>query len=94
MADAINELLVTDIAAAKLGRRDISDEEAEQLLRNANVTARNPSARGEMERRLLIGRTDGDRILTLVVEQTIELTSWLVITGWTATERERKMLGS
>jgi len=27
------------------------------------------------------------------VEQTIELTSWLVVTGWTATERERKMLG-
>ena len=31
-------------------------------------------------RRALIGRTDGDRVLTLVIEQTIEPTSWLIIT--------------
>ena len=44
------------------------------------------------ERRTLIGRTDGGRVLTLVVEETLEPTSWLIITGWTATERERKLL--
>jgi hypothetical protein len=89
--DAIHELFVTDIAAEKLGRRGISDEAVEQLLRNANVTVRNPGA-GDAGRRLLIGRTDGGQTLTLVVEPTIEPSAWLVITGWTATERERKML--
>jgi hypothetical protein len=92
MADAIHELLVTDAAAEKLGRRDIFDREVEQLLRNANVTVRNPKAEGEVERRLLIGRTDGGRALTLVIERTIDPTAWLAVTGWTATERERRML--
>ena len=77
MTDPIHELLVTDIAAEKLGRRDISDQEAEQLLGNANVTVRNPGAGGDGERLLLIGRADGGRTLTLVVEPTIEPTP-----GW------------
>jgi hypothetical protein len=89
--DTIHELLVTDVAAGKLGRRDISDEEVGQLLRNANVTIRNPGV-GDAGRRLLIGRTDGGRTLTLVVEPTIEPTAWLVITGWTASGHERKMI--
>jgi hypothetical protein len=43
---------------------------------------------------LLIGRTDGGRCLTLVIEQTVEPTTWLVITGWGSTDVERKLLGS
>jgi hypothetical protein len=58
------------------------------------VTVRNPGVRGKRERRLLIGRTAGGRVLTLVVERTIELTTWLVVTGWTASASERKMLDS
>jgi len=92
MAGTIRELLVTDVAAEKLGARDISDADVGQLLRNASVAVRNPTAGDEAERRLLIGRTDGGRVLTLVVERTIEPTAWLVVTGWTATDRERKML--
>jgi hypothetical protein len=57
------------------------------------VTVRNPGA-GDADRRLLIGRTDGGRTLTLVIERTIEPSTWLAITGWTATGHERKMLGS
>jgi hypothetical protein len=34
------------------------------------------------QRRLLIGRTDGGRALTLVIEQTIDPTTWLIVTGW------------
>jgi hypothetical protein len=60
------------------------------------VIARNlrgaASRRQPSVRRALIGRTDGGRVLTLVIEQTIEPTSWLIITGWTATERERRIL--
>lgn len=89
--EEVRELLITDAAAEKLGRRSISDAEAEQLLGNAYLTVRNP-ATGE-ERRLLIGRTDGGRALTLVIERTIEPSAWLVVTGWTATAPERRMLG-
>jgi hypothetical protein len=93
MADVVRELLTTEAAVEKLGARGISDEEARQLLRNVNVVVRNPGAKGDAERRLLIGCTDGGRVLTLVVEETMEPTSWVVVTGWTAAIDERKMLG-
>jgi hypothetical protein len=41
---------------------------------------------------LLIGHTDGGRALTLVIEQTADPTTWLIVTGWGATEAERKIL--
>jgi hypothetical protein len=41
---------------------------------------------------LLIGETDGARALTLVVERTVEPTTWLVVTGWNATAAERNLL--
>jgi hypothetical protein len=33
-------------------------------------------------------------MLTLVVERTNEPTTWLIVTGWVATDRERKMLNT
>jgi hypothetical protein len=30
--------------------------------------------------------------LTLVIERTVDPTSWLIVTGWTATERERRII--
>ena len=96
MAPTISQIRATEAALGKLGARDISEEEAEQILNNAYVIARNLRGRAPRRqpgaRRTLIGRTDGDRVLTLVIEETIEPTSWLIITGWTATERERKLL--
>ena len=41
---------------------------------------------------LLIGRTDGGRPLTLVIERTVDPTTWLVVTGWSSTEAERRIL--
>jgi hypothetical protein len=46
------------------------------------------------KRRLLIGRTDGGRTLTLVIEQTLDPTTWLIVTGWDSSPRERKLLRS
>jgi uncharacterized DUF497 family protein len=68
--DAISELLLTEAAIEKLGARGISIEEIHQLVRNANVTVRNPRSDPPDRRRLMIGRTDGGRVLTLVVERT------------------------
>jgi uncharacterized DUF497 family protein len=91
--DLVRQLLATDVALDKLGARGISAAEAEQLLHNPHVTVRNPreaTARGK--RALLIGRTDGGRALTLVIERTVDLTTWLIVTGWRATQAERRML--
>jgi hypothetical protein len=57
-----------------------------------NLTVRNPSSDPPDKRRLLIGRTDGGRALTLVVERTSDPTTWLTLTGWDATARERRLL--
>ena len=95
VSDLVTELLVTEAALDKLGARTISSEETEQLLGNEHVTVRNPREGAEPgTRRLLIGRTDGGRSLTLVIEKTLDPTTWLIVTGWEATETERKILGS
>jgi len=91
--EAIHQLLATDVALDKLGARGISGEEAEQLPRNQHVLVRNPREQGEPGKRLLlIGCTDGARLLTLVIERTMEPTTWLVVTGWSSTPAERKIL--
>lgn len=93
--DVVHQLLATDVALDKLGARGISAEEAEQLPRNRHVTARHPREGIEPGKRvLLIGRTDGGRPLTLVIERTVEPTTWLLVTGWSSTGAERKILES
>ena len=94
MPDAIAELLVTEIAIDKLGARGITTHDARQLPRKAHVVVRNPHTTSPGKRRLLIGRTDGDRALTLVIEQTADPTTSLIVTGWDSSPRERKLLSS
>jgi hypothetical protein len=95
MLDVVSELLVTTTALDKLGARGISSEDCEQLPRNDHATVRNPrDATASGTRRLLVGRTNGGRVLTLVIEQALDPTTWLVVTGWETTDRERKLLGS
>ena len=57
---------------------------------NRYVIVRN--SRDPERRRFLIGSTDGGRVLTIVIEQTMDPTTWLIVTGWNATERERRLL--
>jgi uncharacterized DUF497 family protein len=94
--DVIHELLATPVAAEKLGARAISIDEAQQLIDNRYVIVRNAGRRRrrELARRLVIGRTDGGRVLTLVVERTSDPAAWVIVTGWSATDRERKLLGN
>jgi hypothetical protein len=82
---AVHELLGTETAAEKLGARGISVEEAQQLPRNNHRTIpnRGRSRHGSQRlraRRLLVGHTDGGRTLMLVIEQTNDPTTWLIIT--------------
>jgi uncharacterized DUF497 family protein len=93
MPDVVHELLATDVALSKLGARSISADEAEQVARNQRVTVRNPAAGTDQgKRRLMIGRTDGGRVLTLVIERTVDPTTWLIVTGWSSTRAERNLL--
>ena len=97
MPDAVNQLLATEAALDKLGARGISVVEAEQTIWNRHVIVRNrrgsPERRQPDTRRLIIGQSDANRVLTLVIEETVEPTTWLLITGWDSTSAERKMLG-
>jgi hypothetical protein len=92
MPDAIAELLVTEAAIDKLGARSITTHHARQVPRNEHLIVRNPRDASTGKRRLLIGHTDGDRALTLVIEQTVDPTTWLIITGWESSPRERRLL--
>jgi hypothetical protein len=98
MPDAVHELLATEVALGKLGARNISAEEAGQLPRNRHFIVRNPRAGGEPaggepeKRRLIVGATDGGRVLTLVIERTIDPSTWLIVTGWSSTDAERNLL--
>lgn len=98
MADNVHQLLATEVAVEKLAGRRISIAEAEQTLRNRHVLVGNvrgaAQRRQSKTRRLLIGATDGGRPLTLVVEETIDPTTWLLVTGWDSTTVERKISGT
>ncbi len=94
--DTVSQLVATEIALTMIGVRRISSAEADQALWNRHVVLRN--RRGHADRlhhegrRLLIGRTDGGRWLTFVIEQTTDPTTWSLVTGWDSTPRERMLM--
>jgi ABC-type cobalamin/Fe3+-siderophores transport system ATPase subunit len=96
MADVVNELLATEAALDKLGARGISVAEAKQAIWNRHLIVKNRRGRQERPqpsvRRLLIGCTDANRILTLVIEETVEPSTWLLVTGWDSSPAERRIL--
>ena len=90
----VSHLDASDVARMKLGARGISVAEARQLPRNRHKLGLNTRAtRGERDRLKLVGETDGGKVLTLVVESTSDPNSWAIVTGWTASPHERKVLG-
>lgn len=94
--DSVNQLLATEVALDKLGASGISAAEAEQTIWNRHVVIKN--RRGSPERpqpdtrRLVVGQSDANRVLTLVIGETMEPTTWILITGWDSTPAERKIL--
>jgi hypothetical protein len=90
VTDVVHELVATVRALDKLAARGIAAEEPPQLPGSRHVIVHNP--RDPLRRRFLIGSTHGGRVLTLVIEQTVEPTTWLIVTGWIATAAERTIL--
>ena len=73
----------SDDVLMKLGARGISLAEARQMLFNGYQTKPDPGYRGRARKRqLLVGRTNGGRALTAVVEPTLESTDWVIVTAW------------
>jgi hypothetical protein len=94
MPDLVYELLATELARDKLAARGITPAEVEQVPRNLQRIVRNPHGDGAGQ------APDTDRrdrwrarLDTLVIERTVEPTTWLVVTGWSATAAERNLLG-
>jgi hypothetical protein len=88
MPDAIAELLITEAAIDKLGALGITTQDAHRIPRNAYIVVRNPhKTTSPAKRRLFIGRIDGGRAPTLVIEETVDPTSWLIVTGWDSSPR-------
>lgn len=96
MPDAISQLLATRAALEKLGARRISIAEAEQTIWNRHAIVKNRRGKPERPqpktRRLLVGPSNANRVLTLVIEETVEPTTWLLITGWDSTPAERRIV--
>lgn len=83
----------SDDVRMKLGARGISIAEAKQLPRNRHeIKGNSGGSRSRAGRLALIGETDGRRVLTLILERTPDPNSYEIVTGWTASPRERKVL--
>lgn len=87
---AIYYLELDDENVAHIARHGITADEVEQITGNPYITARN--RRGPANRIVMIGRTNGGRELTIVLEATRDDGVWRPVTGWVATATERRLL--
>lgn len=71
-----------------LGEHGLTPELVRQVLSNRHMTMENPR---KEERVLLIGETHGGTILTVSLEPTRDPGTWRPVTGWNATDAERKL---
>lgn len=87
----IAHLFANDLALQKLAGRGIHMAEVEQLPCNGGLLARNPHPR-EARSRLLIGPTNGGRMLTVVVvPNRFDPAIWHVRTAWESSAREQNV---
>jgi uncharacterized DUF497 family protein len=86
----IRELVWDEANELHLAQHGVTTREVEQLLSNPHVVARNRTHRRAQH--LLIGRTDGGRVLTVALAKTHETGTWRPVTGFTATEAQQEVL--
>jgi uncharacterized DUF497 family protein len=86
----IAEVEFDDYNEGELAAHGVSAHEVMQLLENVFTVRRNKrSGAGE---RQLIGRTNGGRVLTVVLAPTAISDRWRPVTGWDSTASERRAL--
>lgn len=71
-------------------RHSITPREVRQMLSNQHVIGQN--VKGGENRILLVGRTNGGRILAVSLESTHDAGTWRPVTGWPAKKNEAKLL--
>lgn len=82
----IDELRISPGAEDHLAGHGISPDEVLDVLWDQPYFCRDKEA----DRKLMIGRTIGGRLLTVVIAQTSsDATIWDVVTGWLASKGER-----
>jgi hypothetical protein len=74
----------------ELAAHNVTAIEVLEILDNLFTVRRNKKNRSGA--RLLIGQTNGGRVLTIVLAPTHTPDRWRPVTGWTSTAPERKML--
>jgi hypothetical protein len=87
-----HDVLVFDLDhynIAEMTRHAVTDREVNQLLRNRSVIADNP--RGAAGSILLIGETDGGRLLTVPLVPTPDPTTWRPVTAFDASRHQRSI---
>lgn len=80
-------LILDEHNLAEIGRHRASKAEVEQVVANRHITAPNP--RGEPGSILLIGETDGGRVLTVPLVSTDDPTTWRPATPFDASRHQR-----
>ncbi len=87
---AIYFLEFDDENTGHVARHGVAPEEIEQITGNDYVTARNTHDPDNRIR--MIGRTDGGRVLTVVLEATRDDVVWRPVTAWDSKPEERGLL--
>jgi len=84
----ILELVINDLALAKLGARGITTVEVEQVIANGPAVGDNPAPRVSGSK-LVVGPTDAARFLTLILQPDEDNpTRWHVTTAWPSSARQ------
>lgn len=95
MADVVHQLFATEKALDKLGARGISMSEAEQLLRNRHASSGTYEATQTADSGQRVGCSSASQTAngrSPSGSETIEPTTWLLITAWDATAVERRLI--
>ena len=85
----ISALILDEHNLAEIARHGVSGAEVLQVIWNCHLTARNP--RGEPEGILLIGETDGGRVLTIPLAPTDDPSTWRPATAFDASRDQRSL---
>lgn len=83
------EFRVTAAGVEKLAARQIEEWEAHEVFHNGYVPLRNKKNRAASHR--WVGRTDGGRLLTLLVRESHDAGCWECVNGWEASAGERTL---
>ncbi len=83
----VAELILDQHNAAEMARHGVLRDEVEQVKWNRKVVV--PNGRGEQGSVLLIGETDGGRLLTVPLAPTDDPTTWRPATAFDADRHQR-----